>query len=304
MTTSLTKHGITKYSPQAIERLHANEARIIHFSVPTKENPRIDELNEKQMLSAISAIQVKAKVKLGHTSSDKGKLATESEQQVISEDLVDKFPSLTVRELYMAVDNGLDGNYQNCQKENIFFNPSNLVKWIRAYIDEIKRPAIVKADIAQDRVDKEAIKEEIGGEYERMVNIYKRLVNTLADIEEGRIPMEDYGGWIYDFLLQFDLIQPVEAGSIEMEAAALQMLDQGMATGNRGDINMARRFTESVKEGKMEEPVFALARRRQVAKRLQEIGKWEADDILDFLESLKIAMIDYFKENNLTPAKP
>ncbi len=111
------------------------ERDIVSLSLATNVNPKIKDADMLTLAEKISNI---VNIRLGLR-----KRSGEDEEiflQTLEAD-INKFPQLTVGEIEKALTMGLDGDFDP-QDKDIFFSSSKFVRWIRAYIEQTKKPVM------------------------------------------------------------------------------------------------------------------------------------------------------------------
>ena len=132
--------------------LNPTEQRVALATVPSPSNPKLKDFNSAQAAKAVDSIMLKASVMLGQKKKEG------EEYALISKALTDsfvKFPNLTVKEIYAATDNGLEGLYRKKEDDPVIFNPSNWIQWVRAYIEETKKPVMKKTSQVHRKEEQE-----------------------------------------------------------------------------------------------------------------------------------------------------
>jgi hypothetical protein len=118
------------------EKLTVSEREIFALSLPTEDNLKIKDTD---LLTLAETISNTVNIRLGLKPREKP-------DEIIFLNTIErdcsKFPGLTSGEILKALEMGLDGVFN--PDKDIFFNSSVFVKWIRAYIEDTKKPVISK----------------------------------------------------------------------------------------------------------------------------------------------------------------
>jgi len=120
--------SIEKYSEPILADSKLTKSETIIYQASTKQ--KIMYLSEKEKLRIANTIISMAKVRLG--LKERAKHEDTVETQMIFGDL-GKFDFLTEDEVLLALDNGLSGTYLKDFENNVFWNPSNFVLWVKRY---------------------------------------------------------------------------------------------------------------------------------------------------------------------------
>lgn len=289
----------SKYAEKAIQSLSLAERRVAVYSFPNDENPRIGNMNGGSLKGTCAAILARAALRLG--TPEKKDQEYVNWLLVISEDLRNLFPALTYKELFLALDNGLNGEYKNKPTDFVHFSPSNLVQWINAYIQQTKVPVISKLITAQE-VEEKKVEIEAPSRKKFLESSFTMFVKSCINQVENGVVFEDHGGLIYDLFLLLKVIPPVDPEGDKMKEASMILFNRATDSMDRSRIKEAQNIRNLTMQGKYSDKVFATARRRAVMEKMAEICTWDEGDIADYLEFLKESLIEYIKENNLTDA--
>lgn len=279
---------------QVLSKLSPSEKRVALATYNSDENPKLCDQNKAQWDSLLVNIILKSQVKLGLKPS------TPVDQKVImlciNEDLTKKFPNLTRTEVYLALDAGLDGNFLKGEDDKVFFNPSNLIQWIKLWLDKVKKPAMAKVYELKSGLPT-PVKEK--SEKDLIIGKYLKYVDVVASYMESQTPFVDVGQYVYGFLLQFNLIEPVSREDVE--AVAITELQLAKFERDKSRTKELDQLLENFMHLENVEDTMAhpIATRNAVMKKIREVASWEQADIEDYFEAIKVDMAEYFRENNL-----
>lgn len=297
MSNLVTKdhYGIPEYLSG---KLAVSEQNVFLATIVSDENKRIGELSDVALVFQAGKIWKKATLRLGLREKDPEELTPI--QKELANDLR-KFGGLTVNEVFLALERGLDGEYVKKEGDEVrHFAPAFFVNWVKAYIETTKRPVMQKiAQIAHQEV-KGALPPS---EYESMVFKYHLLVKACIDTFESGEPYQDYGGVLYNFLLILELIVALEENGPEMKEAALWILNNARDRNDKRKIKQANELLEKVLAGEEDESAMAVATRRAVARKIKDLCADGEEEIIEFLEVAKEKLGAYFTENGLWPPK-
>jgi hypothetical protein len=116
-------------------QLTRSERDIVALTLPTEQNPKVCTADLLTLAEKISNI---VNIRLGLRER------SEADEVVFLQTLeadIHKFPQLTIGEIEKALSMGLDGDFDP-QEKDIFFSSSKFVRWIRAYIEQTKKPVM------------------------------------------------------------------------------------------------------------------------------------------------------------------
>lgn len=105
-------------------------------------NLRIYQLDYNGLRDFGKSIIKVANVKLSSKLKEPGPYKDMLDQ--ICTDLKKKFATYTVAEILFAVDAGLDGDFRSSEDSMVYFSPSNLIIWIRKWVELVKTPVMKK----------------------------------------------------------------------------------------------------------------------------------------------------------------
>lgn len=237
--SNIQLYSESRYSPKALEVLPPIERRIVVYSIPTDENPRICDMTDAQFEEMYKIMHFKAATRLG--TATKSKLELKPITDIINEDLQNFHPTLTKKEFYLALDNGLIGMYKNDLKDFVHFSPSHLMQWIRRFIDETKTPVMGKIMQIEQSYQK-TLKAAEPSEEEKLrgsLNHFKWVLEIVMG--EGRY--EDSGNVLYLFLEKINMLP-----SPDLEIEARFKLDDEIDSGELTDKTPDQRIQEILKE--------------------------------------------------------
>lgn len=120
--------SIDKYLQPILADSKLTKSEVIIYNASTKQ--KIMYLSEEEKARIANTIISMAKVRL--SLKDRAKHEDAVESQMIFSDL-NKFDFLTEDEVLLALENGLNGSYLKDFENNVFWNPSNFVLWVKRY---------------------------------------------------------------------------------------------------------------------------------------------------------------------------
>lgn len=289
--SNLTLFNKPEHLPEEVAgKLSRTENNIAALAVPGESNPRIAEMSGKQIGDIITAIVLKAAVRLSSRARDA------EEQKIINaelnRDLVLKLPTFTEREIMMALENGLDGMYLRKPDDPIIFNPSNFIQWCRAFVEQTKKPVMKKAlQLVQQQKDEEWTapeSEKLKMSHEFFLSIMRRVLDGEA--------FEDWGNRVYDFLdkIGFMLVTPadkwkaIDMAKLKLIAEAREIKD---AIAQKSAIQKAMEMIGK-EEGQPDEAIKSAAKRILVSQKLRAYKEMPEDEQTALLESIA-ERVDY-----------
>lgn len=250
---------------QVASQLSRVEKNIAVVSFPTEENPRICQMNGEQIAKIIASIMMKAATRLGSKPKDL------KEQQILNMELngdLMKFPNLTEREIMKALENGLDGVYLKRPDDPVIFNLSNFVQWVRAYIEETKKPVMKKiAQLAHQVKDEEWS----APEHEQLKMSLEFFRNIMRRVLDGEI-YEDYGNVVYNFLHRIGFMIVTDQDKWRaIDMAKLRILAEAKdgkdIAAQRNAIQKAMEMIARAETQKPDEAIISMAKRILVAQK-------------------------------------
>ena len=293
--SSLQIYSKTGLPQEISSKLSPTENKVALWSINDPvENPFVGKQTSAQWKSLCSNILLKAQIKLDSPPKTPGENA--ALERMINEDLGEHFSKFTVREIYAAVDAGLNGDFLKEKDSRVFFNPSNLVIWIKAWRDQVKIPTMKKVIDIKAGLPTASIGI---GEKEIIISKYRVYVNAICDYKDFGTKFEDFGAFVYSFLILFDLIDPVSKEDIE--ATAISELQVSKLERDRSKTKKLNELISNLSHLENIDNVIVhpIATRNAVMKDITNIASWDYDDIGDYFEGIKIDMAEYFKQHNL-----
>jgi hypothetical protein len=264
--------------PMAISgALSRTEKRTLSAYVVQDNNPRVCEMNGEQITNIIMTILAKIATRLGSKPKD-------LEEQMILErelnsDLVIKFPTLTDREIMMALENGLDGMYQRKPEDPVIFNPSNFVQWVRSFIEQTKKPVMKKvAQLAQQAKAQEwqvPESEQLKMSLEYFKSILKRTLDGEA--------YEDFGNVLYMFLSKIGFMIVADADKWKaIDLAKLMLISDARENKEVGAQRIAvQKAMELIQKSETEKPdetIISMAKRILITQKLEAFKLMPEDE--------------------------
>ena len=160
----------------------------------------LKEMSDKDLVLLAGLLMDRAKIRLNHSTDyvDKSEM-----QLMIAKDLK-AFPGLTDKEIWNAFTMGLNGDFLKEKDKDpvISFSATNLVRWIKAYIETVKAPVMKKvAQLEQQKIDKP---EPSLAEQNAMLlaGLYAHIEKMKADPTYTFI---DYGNAYHTFLTEIGI---------------------------------------------------------------------------------------------------
>lgn len=189
--TLISTNGLVPSESEPLQNvsvaLTLTEQEIVALS---SQGTRIGEYSPEKLIMFIANMMYNAKLRLNHSTgfTDETKM-----QQMIAMDLRKQFPGLMDEEIKKAVSMGLNGDFMKKPDELIIFSPANLVKWIKAYKESVKQPAMAKY-ISYSKKDEEKVP-DLKEQLERFKEIFLFNVGRVRENPDYKIV--DYGNAIY-----------------------------------------------------------------------------------------------------------
>jgi hypothetical protein len=116
-------------------QLTRSESEIVALAIASELSPKVQDADLLTLSEKISNI-VGIRLNLRPRS-----IADEEVFLQTLEADINKFPQLTTGEILRALTMGLDGDFDPADKD-IFFTSSKFVRWIRAYVEQTKKPVM------------------------------------------------------------------------------------------------------------------------------------------------------------------
>jgi len=191
------------HSQPAINNLSASEMQIYNAQL----SPRLSTLQPSDKTKIAMEVYLLAKIKLGLNSP-----SPEEEQATISIllDDLENFNTLTKDEIIIAHKKGLNGEFLGPKDNQVFFNSSNFVQWVRKY-EENKRAVMGK--IANAKQEQETL-EEPSEEVLKLqaINIANMYADQLSKSKSVGETFKWAGGLnhLYDYAKKFKLLVMTE----------------------------------------------------------------------------------------------
>lgn len=265
--------------------LSRSEKRTLSAFMVQENNPRICEMDGNQITNIIMTILAKAATRLGSKPKDlEDQMILERE---LNSDLVLKFPTLTEREIMIALENGLDGMYKVKPEDPVIFNPSNFVQWVRAFVEQTKKPVMKKvAQLAQQAKNQEWQVPE-SEQLKMSLDYFKGIMKRTLDGEQ----YEDFGNVLYAFL---DKIGFMEVGKVDKwkaidMAKLLVVAEAKEREGLMEQRKAVQKALESLQRAELEGPdevIISAAKRILVRNKLQTYKEMPEEDQTMLLESI------------------
>ncbi|MET7253438.1 hypothetical protein [Dyadobacter fermentans] len=270
---------------QVAGKLSRTEKSIAALTVANENNPRISEMDGKQIAGIITAIVMKAAIRLGSRARD-----AEEQRMINTElnrDLVMKLSGFTEREIMMALENGLDGMYLRKPDDPIIFNPSNFVQWCRAFVEQTKKPVMKKAaQLLHQQKDAEFTapdSEKLKMSHEFFLSIMKRVLDGEA--------YEDYGNVIYNFLEKIEFLgfgttdkwRAMDQAKLRMIAEARENKD---LNAQKSAVKNALELISKAENEKPDEQIVSMAKRILVSEKFAAYKNMPEDEQSMLLESI------------------
>lgn len=228
-------------SDQIDSFLSENERKIYWSTSEAKLNPRISDLDNKQLSEFAVLIWELARVKLGRDQKDD---STPFMAQ-LKKDFREKFGHLRVIEIQSAIDSGLDGDFRGEGETRVFFSPSNAVIWIRTWCEKVRTPVMTKvANQLQGAPAPEVIM--IEADAKTRLNDHFNILHGALQRVCGGGTFIDGGNLIHDLLMISDTgfvcLSEIESQKIQCVSDRLSEI---AAKGSQG----CAEFMENVRQG-------------------------------------------------------
>ncbi|WP_342088039.1 hypothetical protein [Dyadobacter sp. OTU695] len=269
----------------AAGKLTRTESGVAAVAIPAENNPRISDMGGAQISRIIAAITLKAAVRLGSKARDA------EEQKIINRELNNdlmKFPMMTEREIMAALENGLDGMYLKKPEDPVIFSPSNFVQWIRAYIEQTKKPVMKKvAQLVQQQNSEEwdaPESEKLKMSHDFFLTIMKRVLDGEA--------YEDYGNVVYSFLEKIGFL-PLSAEDKwkAMDMAKLKIIAEAREIKDpivqRTSVKNAMELIEKAQTEKPDDAIISMAKRILISNKLASFKNMPVEEQTDLLEAIQ-----------------
>lgn len=284
--SAITLFNNSKELPGEVSgKLTVSENSVAGVTIASEANPRIEQMDVDQIGRIVTAITMKAAVRLGSRARD-----LQDQQMINSEinrDLVLKFSTKTEQEIMMALENGLDGLYLRKPDDPIIFNPSNFAQWVRAFETQTKRPVMAK--ISSMAAPSE--QEWTAPESEKLKMSHEFFLGIMRRVLDGEV-FEDWGNRVYDFLdkIGFMLVAPadkwkaIDMAKLKLIAEAREIKD---AIAQRTAVQKAMEMIG--KEGDQptpQEAIISAAKRILVSQKLNAYKTMPEDEQTMLLESI------------------
>lgn len=294
MTNALTIKEVFKEKiPEYVsKRLQSSEVQIVAASIVVEDNPRVSQMSSEDFDQFITLITHKTALRLGTKAKEEDD--QEALNMELNRDLL-KFHYLTQKEILRALENGLDGMYTP-KGQPVIFSPSAFVQWIRAYIEETKRPVMKKISELQKQVP--ALPEPELTEEEKIWKSYYFL-EWVVDITLQGSQYIDVGQLVYRFLEKMGCIDLTDEQKWEwMEKAKAKMMIEALDGNDRNRLRSIKKLVDESPVGVRNESIAVVAMRMIVSDKLYMITKDGIDDAADFLDDVKEKVKEHVAELN------
>ncbi|MCE7039276.1 hypothetical protein [Dyadobacter sp. CY312] len=288
--SNLQIYGASGIPVEVEKQLQPVDRKIVSLArIDRSHNPKMSEQSAGQWKELIDNILLKAQVKL--SLKPKTKEENTLLMACINEDLGTKFGPLTRLEVYAALDAGLDGRFLKEGESHVFFNPSNLVQWIKAWIVEVKQPVMSRVSSLK------VVSEEIPApsEREQMINAFRFFIQAVKSSRESVSIYQDYGGIVFSLLTKLELIDPVSKEDIE--AVAVHQLHEAQIERDKSKIRNLKQVLSDMDSSPISavNSVKSIAERKAIENKIRMIISWEEEDIVDYLTLVNDTLNEYFK---------
>lgn len=272
-----------------IEGLTPQQQQVFELSRASGDNQKVIDLDEDQMRLLLKTLINTASIKLGSKPQDKEDILLTG--RMIKADLIKKFPNLTFGEVLAANDCGLDGDFLESGNNRVFFNPSNLVQWIKMWVEKVKIPVMTKVNNFYSGLPTPT---KSVSEKEMTIRSFKLFTDAVVNAKENNIIFRDYGGLIYNLLIKFEKIEPVTKEQIE--AAAIHLLHEAQVNRDKSKAKSLENALETLANSEdftgVDKP-HSVACIRIVSQELQLISSWSEEGILEYLTDFRSEIQEY-----------
>lgn len=187
------------HSPQATSNLSTSELQIYNAT----KSPILRTIEPTDKTKIAMEVYLLAKVKLGLNS-----ISSEEEHATVSIllDDLENFNGLTKDEIILATKKGLNGEYLGPKDNQVFFNSSNFVQWVRKY-DDNKRSVLSKISNAKQEDEPKPEPDEATKKSQaiQIANMYAEQLHKCKSVGET---FKWAGGlnYLYDFAKKYGLL--------------------------------------------------------------------------------------------------
>lgn len=289
--SAITLINNAKKVPEEVsEKLTVSESNVAAVAVSSEGNPRIGDMDTKQIARIVTAITLKSAARLGSKAKDL------QDQKLINaelnRDLVLKFPTKTEREIMLALENGLDGLYLRKPDDPIIFNPSNFAQWVRAFEVQTKRPVMAKISSMSPPKDVEWQIPE-SEQLKMSLDYFKSILKRTLDGEA----YEDFGNVLYAFLDKIGfMLVPAEDKWKALDMAKLHVIAEAKEReGLMEQRKAVQKALESLQRAETEGPdevIISTAKRILISQKLQAFKAMPVDEQADMIEAVE-ERVDY-----------
>lgn len=153
------------------------------------------EMNDADLALMAGLLMDRAKIRLNHKTDW---VDGQEMQLMIAKDLKG-FPGLTDAEIWNAFTMGLNGDFLKEKDKDpvITFSATNLVRWIKAYIETVKAPVMKKVAQAEHQANEKPIPSLAEQNAMLLAGLYAHIEKMKAD---PSYTFTDYGNAYYTFL--------------------------------------------------------------------------------------------------------
>lgn len=289
-----------------LDKLNPVENAIVEDATPSENNPKVEDMTSAQMMRLISAITLKASVRLGSKPKDQSE--REAISMEINEILLEEFPLLTANEIMRALKNGLNGRFVK-PGDPVFFSPSNFVQWVKTDLESVKLPAMKRFLQLKQQTFETPV---VPGEQQAEI-LFNHFKFALDSVSKGGI-FDDMGNAVFNFLQAFGSIGLGDVTEEDwtkiLEKATKSLESDAKKTGKFSDLKQVMAEMIVIKEdGFYSDRIVSLAKRMFIQERLKKIASWQPDDITDFMEQIQLMIEEMFgakpvKESIMPPPTP
>lgn len=128
-------------APEVLVKLLPSEVAIVTASIPTEKNVRVESMDADALVTFAQQIRREIVLRLGlkiQSEEDEAEIVTGLSKAIFKHKL------LTRREIQIAVDKALDGDFLKENDGFVHFTLTNFSLWIKTYIQETKSPVMKK----------------------------------------------------------------------------------------------------------------------------------------------------------------
>lgn len=164
------------------------------------EGVMLKEMNDKELILMAVLLMDRAKIRLNHKTD----YVDASEMQLMIAKDLKAFPGLTDAEIWNAFTMGLNGEFLKEKDKDpvITFSATNLVRWIKAYLESVKAPVMKKVAQAEHQVNEKPVPSISEQNAMLLKGLYAHFEKMKAD---SSYTFSDYGNVYHSFLSEIGI---------------------------------------------------------------------------------------------------